>query len=133
MNPTTESVFQFLQAQSSLLSELRRAHASSQDLKWLLDFPSKGNVRLPNGEVWAFSKHGAGIRFVRAGHEPQVVIDVHRNLDKPLMVDKWRLTQFLESIGESTGGGKEVDSLLAKMCTEGQLTTQGDGTYEKRK
>jgi hypothetical protein len=45
-----------------------------------------------NGTVWQWGWHGTGLAFRTDGR----VIDCHRRLDDPSLVDAWRLSQFVD-------------------------------------
>jgi hypothetical protein len=92
----------------------------SHDFEWLLDFPKKGRL-VVGGSEWGFEKHGAGLRFTRQNPEPQIVVDAHEYFGDPRIVDGWRLSQFLQSIGCDVDD-KRAEVLLQQLYAKGGLT-----------
>jgi hypothetical protein len=108
--------------QSQLVGALRLAYPAARDLKFLLDFPKTGEVTV-EGETWRFDLHGAGVAFTSPAG---VVVDVHRGLGQPGVVDAWRLLRFLEtsgSVGLGTLEETAVDAELRALAQQGQLVS----------
>lgn len=84
--------------QRSLVVEFFNIYPSLKDFDLLLDFPKTGEIKLEN-TLWNFIKHGKGLKFIRKEPKPNIIIDVHINILDPCIVDEWRLSQYLESLG----------------------------------
>ncbi|MDH1265030.1 hypothetical protein [Pseudomonas sp. GD03944] len=121
------AVLLLVRLQCRLMLEFSALYPSVKDFKWLLDFPASGEV-LVDGRQWWFVKHGAGLRFEKKSCEPHWVVDIHRYVDEPRIIDDWRLLQFFESCGGYVDKN-EVLYLLGEMCSKGYLLDQGDGNY----
>jgi uncharacterized protein DUF6896 len=122
-----DSVVQVVAFQESLLNAFRAAYREAKDYEWLLDFPLSGELMV-EGVRWDFIKHGAGVRFVRRGFEPHVVLDLHRHFGHPRVIDQWRMSQFIESLGNPLTK-ERVAELLEEMCKAGDLIHLGNGEY----
>lgn len=48
-----------------------------------------------NDEVWGYSFHGAGVRFVRISD--LLIVDMHDHVDNPDYVDEYRLELYRET------------------------------------
>jgi hypothetical protein len=122
-----EDIYKFLDIQSKLLLNFYQQYPDAKDIKWLLDFPKAGTVKIDN-ESWEFFKHGAGLRFVRKVSYPHMVIDVHKCVGEKNFIDVWRIIHFCESVGISVTEEK-INSLLSEMCSRGDLLDQGHKEY----
>jgi hypothetical protein len=83
--------------QESLLGAFIEKYPAAVDFKYLTDFPRAGELEI-DGELWRFSKHGVGVRFVRKMPTPCVVIDMHNNFGDSAYIDSWRASKYLLSI-----------------------------------
>ncbi|WP_162730182.1 hypothetical protein [Phyllobacterium sp. P30BS-XVII] len=70
---------------------------NAEDFKYLLNFPRFGELTA-KGETWRFNKHGIGLRFIRQGPKPKIVIEMHDNFGNSAYVDEWRFCEYLDSV-----------------------------------
>lgn len=106
--------------QGQLVGALRVAYPAARDVKFLLDFPKTGEVTVGGGS-WRFDRHGAGVAFTSPDG---VVVDVHRGIGQPDVVDAWRLLRYLETSGSvALGrlGETAVDAELRSLSQQGHL------------
>ena len=128
MNSFRNLVLAFVDLQEQLVRAFRSKYPEPKDEEWLLDFPAGGTVKV-EGADWGFTKHGAGMRFVRGNLTlPRLVVDVHNQFTNPRIVDVWRLSQFVDSRAESMTN-EEISQLLNSMCKAGELIDIGSGKY----
>ena len=66
--------------------------------------------------------------FKRREPEPNLVIDVHTEVEAADRIDAWRLQQFVESIGHSLEF-EEAEALLQRELETGMLIRRVDGSY----
>jgi hypothetical protein len=108
--------------QRQLVGALRLAYPGARDLKFLLEFPKTGEVTV-GGEMWRFDRHGAGVAFTSLAG---VVVDVHRCVEQPDVVDAWRLCRYLETSGAVGLGRLEeaaVEAELRALSQQGKLNS----------
>jgi hypothetical protein len=117
----------FALLQRRLFEGLRQSQPVFFADKWLLGAPSRGELNL-DGEIWEVSKHGVGIMFKRRNPRPELVVDVHTEVEAADRVDAWRLQQFVESTGQSLEFD-EAETLLQRNATTGVLVPRVAGGY----
>lgn len=74
-----------------------------------------------DGETWRFNRHGAGVAFTSSSG---VVVDVHRGVEQPDVIDAWRLVRYLETsgaVGRDQLHETAVDAELLTLTKQGQL------------
>ena len=113
----------FVEQQFSLISELRKTYPELVNDIFLLNVPKRGSLTVSD-EHWDYTKHGAGIRFVRGRPLPNLVIDAHDKLDRATHFDSYRICEYIESNGISASQG-DVHSALISMATDGELVQCG--------
>ncbi|WP_343602781.1 hypothetical protein [Roseateles sp.] len=117
----------FALLQHRLLESLRQSQPEFFADKWLLGAPSKSELKL-DGEFWEVSKHGVGIMFKRRNPGPELVVDVHTEVEAADRIDAWRLQQFVESTGQSLEFD-EAEALLQRHVATGVLVPRVAGGY----
>lgn len=122
-----DEIIRFFLLQNELVKALFKAYPMAKDIEWLLDFPKNGCVNI-NGDVWNFSKHGKGIRFFMEGSHVVKVVDVHNNINRPELVDTWRLSQYFSFDDES-----QLKAFLNNMVISGELEKISDKLYRLKK
>ena len=85
----------YVELQQGLVEALR-AYASVEPL--MLHIPRDGTLPFQDA-VWAFHRHGAGVRF--RNQPTGLTVDVHDQLETPLLFDVWRLRSYFGSKGPS--------------------------------
>jgi hypothetical protein len=120
----------FIALQKMLSQEFRRALPFVKDWEYLLDCPKSGEVHL-DGRRWRFRVHGAGVAFTSSDG---VVVDMHRAVTQPEVVDAWRLMQYLESTAQDSKvylNEAAVETELRKLEEAGFLRrVEGNGGYK---
>ncbi|WP_425330454.1 DUF6896 domain-containing protein [Xanthomonas citri] len=120
-------IFLFVNLQCRLMSEFSELYPGVRDWRWLSDFPKSGKLMV-DCDQWKFARHGSGLRFERLAREPNWVVDIHKFIDKPKIVDSWRLLQFYESCGKIVDEIRIV-SELNEFCSKGIFVSSGPGQY----
>ena len=120
---TIQAIEELVSFQKALLRSVSDAYPSASDFRWLLDFPKNGTITAASFS-WRFERHGAGMRFVREGAPPNLVVNMHKAFDAPDVVDAWRLVEFLESAG-STATEQQAVQFLNGLAHSGQATRDG--------
>lgn len=85
-----------------------------------------------DGQMWDGLRHGVGVMFRRRSPEPNLVVDVHVDIENPNRLDAWRLQQYVESIGGELTF-TEAEAALRNGMEAGVLIALGDGGYESQK
>jgi hypothetical protein len=105
-----EQIRSFSELQRALVCKIKTQHNIGPDDRFLIGLIPSGSLS-HGGHTWQFVKHGAGVQFTRA--EDGTVIDAHQHFHSPEVVDEWRMSLFLESIGVPTGDlTGEINDLL---------------------
>ena len=115
-------VHRYMELQTLLVSEFRKAYPGVKDFQHLLDAPETGCLETARG-LWLFRKHGAGFSFVNA---QGVWVDVHRRFGDPELFDTWRLKLYLESTGNAD---YDLEAELSMLVSEGKLLQEPDKYY----
>ncbi|MEO3878128.1 DUF6896 domain-containing protein [Rheinheimera fenheensis] len=121
-------ICEFLKLQNDLVLEFSNQFPDSKDFKWLLDFPKSGQLRLVDS-IWSFTKHGAGLKFVRSSVGVPIVVDIHKSFGEPNCLDLWRLSQYCQSCGLDANNDYLKD-LVQNLIDENELKDLGNGTYQ---
>ena len=116
-------IHRFLELQTLLVDELRKAFPTVKDPDFLLDAPKTGCLDTARG-LWLFRKHGVGFSFVNA---QGVWVDVHREFGSPELFDAWRIERYLVSVGVDE---YELDSELSELADKGKLLRFPDRLYQ---
>lgn len=117
----------FIKYQQSLSKKFIDNFPETTNSNWLLDAPKNGEIDCC-GEKWNFLKHGIGISFSRVIPIPNVIIDVHNHFGESLLIDEWRFSQFLESIGcEKTK--EEIIDFFHQMESFGIIKKYSENNY----
>lgn len=91
---SNDELLEFVRLQQKLAEALEEVGGGeSTDMGMRVE---RGTVSIDDTD-WAFNWHGSGVLFVRAGDRVQV--DMHRRLDNPMFVDRWRLEIYFQSLG----------------------------------
>jgi hypothetical protein len=116
--------------QTSLIGAFQVLFPNVRDWKWMLDSPTRGELESA-GETWRFQKHGSGLRFVSTSG---VIVDIHREVDRPGTFDEWRLSQFIESLDTGTAPKLRetgIEQCLAELVRAGTLVrVDGGALYQ---
>lgn len=125
----SKDIINFITLQKDLVNAFFKAHPTVKDVTWLLDFPKRGNIKLGHGS-WKFIKHGKGIMFLRETAKPEIVIDVHTDIDNPNLVDVWRLSTYFSS-EFFEADDNEIKQVLNEMVSAGFLGEISESQYEQ--
>lgn len=118
-------VLHLVQLQGQLTDTFKKKFPNANDFDWLVNFPKQGIVII-EAELWEFTKHGRGLRFIRKFPRPNYVVDIHTAFGESSYIDDWRLIQFLESCGKRIEK-KDILTFLEGMVSEGVLSVSEDG------
>lgn len=113
----------FVEQQFSLINELRKTYPELGNDKFLFSLPKQGGLTVSE-EYWDYTKHGAGIRFIRRRPLPNIVIDAHEKLDRATHFDSYRISEYVESNGISASQN-DVRAVLIAMAISGKLVQCG--------
>lgn len=125
----SKEIANFIKLQKELVNAFFNAYPTVKDVIWLLDSPKRGNIKLGH-DSWKFIKHGKGIMFSREVPQPEIVIDVHTNIDNPKLVDVWRLSTYFSS-EFFEADDNEIKRVLNEMVSAGLLREVSEEQYEQ--
>ncbi|WP_179038331.1 DUF6896 domain-containing protein [Limnobaculum xujianqingii] len=125
----SKDIINFITLQKDLVNAFFKTYPTVKDVTWLLDFPKRGNIKLGH-DSWKFIKHGKGVMFLRETPKPEIVIDVHTNIDNPKLVDVWRLSTYFSS-EFFEADDNEIKQVLSEMVSAGFLREISESQYEQ--
>lgn len=89
---------EFVALQRRLVASLLSLYPEITRNELLLGTPFKVELCM-DAQMWDVSRHGVGVMFRRRDPKPNLVVDVHVEIQNPNRLDAWRLQQFVESKG----------------------------------
>lgn len=126
-----KTFFEFVNLQRRLTESLLSLHPEFTKNKFLLGAPFKVELQV-DAHMWDASRHGVGVTFRRRNPEPNIVVDVHVDIENSNRLDAWRLQQYLESMGVALTFS-EAEMALRNGVEAGILVAAEDGGYEPTK
>lgn len=129
MSSLYENITSLLLAQTELIDEVCRIHSKNRRLNVLKEVPKTGNINLLNSD-WNYRKHGDGICFTdkKAG----TVVDLEVQPHRPELFSAWRLSLYLESIGDEEVSERSLAQILDTLVSAGLIkySVTNRGLYE---
>lgn len=124
----TETLFAFVALQRRLIESLVLLHPEFTGNQWLLGAPFTEELNV-DAQVWDVSRHGVGVMFRRRDPEPNMVVDVHVEINNSGRLDAWRLQQYVESMRGSLAFS-DAEAALRNGVEAGVLVGFEGGGYE---